>query len=240
MSGADPFPPGRLAVEYCRRRGWTLLKRNIMVEGDSDVRYFELANRLYHSKSGLRLLGGDLGCFSAGSGQDGGTDGIAREYASLRRIIDTDRDAASRSLFRVTALLDDDPSGRACAATLESTWRYRLGRDFCLLRRSWPMKSNEPNVLAQHLKQQTCDVPTEIEDLLAPSLLIAFGDERPGALDRRRLGSQGEHHYDLPDNVKGALWVHTRTHAMLEDVSHLVECLRAMRFYLGLPVDGIR
>ncbi len=123
----------------------------VVVHSDSDVRYFNLTDQLYCSRFGMRLLGVDVGCFSAGTGDDGGADGVVREFASLRQIIDSDRDANSNAMFRVIALLDDDTAGQNRAKTLEATWRNKKGRDFFMLRRIWPMKSCEPTVLAQHL-----------------------------------------------------------------------------------------
>lgn len=239
MGAISQFSPGALAREYCRRKGWSLCRRNILVEGDSDVRYFGLVDRLYYARHKQRLLGVDLGCFSAGTGNEGGVDGVVRELASLRQIIDNDRDANSKALYRVVGLLDDDAAGRTCARALENTWRYREGRDFFLLRRAWPMRSSEPTVLAQHLASDRSDLYTELEDLLAPSLIDAFVVDRPEALGRLKVGEGNERHYNLSDGIKGPLWLFTKDYAMLDDVSRLVGCLKAMRFYMGLPPDGV-
>ena len=239
MNRIRRFEPGELTTEYCRRKGWSLFRRNLMVEGNSDVRYFELANKLYLAANGKSLLGVDFGCFASGTGDDGGVDGIIREYAALRQIVDSDRDANLSTLFRVVALLDDDLAGRACAKSLSMTWRYCHGRDFFLMRRTWPMSTNEPGVLGKHLEQERFPLFTEIEDLVSESFLDSFACERPDAFSRARRLESGARHSNFGEQMKGALWIFVKQNAMLADLIQIVDCLRAVRFYVGLPPDGI-
>ncbi len=238
MNEEKSFEPGALAQEYCRRRGWDLKRRNIMVEGDSDVRYFTLASDLHYKKFQKRLLGVDFGCFSAGTGDSGGVEGVARELATLKNVIDNDRDPNSKAIYGVVGLLDDDYAGRVCAAVLKNTWRYREGREYFRLRRNWPMKSNEPILLGKHLAEVGQDSFTELEDLLSPDFVDSFFEERPEAKQTLIVNGMGQRHYNLVDRMKGPLWLYTRDNAMYEDVALIVDCLKAIRFYVGLPVDG--
>lgn len=239
MNVGRRFEPGELTTEYCRRKGWSLFRRNVMVEGNSDVRYFELASKLYLAANSRSLLGVDFGCFASGTGDNGGVDGVIREYAALRQIVDSDRDANLSTLFRVVALLDDDPAGRACAKSLSTAWRYRHGRDFFLMRRTWPMSTNEPGVLCKQLEQDRFPLFTEIEDLVSAPFLDSFADERSDAFRRAMQHESGARYSNFNEQMKGALWIYVKENAILADLIQIVECLRAIRFYIGLPPDGI-
>ena len=78
--------PGDLAIEFAKRKNWKLRPRNIMVEGDSDVRFFSLANKLYKQETELNLLGGDISLFACGFGDSGGTPGMLEQLPPLLNI----------------------------------------------------------------------------------------------------------------------------------------------------------
>ncbi|MGI4843372.1 MAG: hypothetical protein ACRYF7_08640 [Janthinobacterium lividum] len=210
-----------------------------MTEGDSDVRYFNFANGLYHARHGKNLIGSDLSIFSSGSGIMGGVDGILRELPPLRSIIDTDKDQNFTSLFEVAALFDDDYAGRNGASVLRRNWRLREGKDFFLLHRNWPMKTREQNVLEKSFSLPKPDLYTELEDLLDTRFVDTFADSFPGALNKAKTSSNGERHCNFPDHVKSHLWPYTKDYAMVDDVVGLIDCLKAMRYYFGLTPEGI-
>lgn len=234
--------PGELALEYARRKGWQLKQRNLMVEGDSDVRYFELAGNLYKKETGLSLIGSDFNIFSAGPGNLGGTVGIIDEFYTLYNNIKSDYDQNGKVLFRVVALLDNDKAGRSCHKSLLQQHRLlQDNRDIFLLNRVLPRTASEPKALTSQIKKHNSvwsGTDCEIEDLLDNSLIDYFLDEEPDALVKP-IETAGQHrHYEWTPNAKGKLYRFVESYAVFNDLTGLVEILKSFRFYLGLPVDG--
>ena len=69
---SDDGNPGEHVRWYANRCGWSLGRRNIILEGNTDVRYFELAANMYREEVGRELLGRELTLLSAGSGKGRG------------------------------------------------------------------------------------------------------------------------------------------------------------------------
>ena len=227
---------------YADKKAWRLLRKNVMVEGDRDVRYFELADRLYWEKYRRRLIGEDLSILSAGTGDHGGTDGVFEEFPTLVKLIQTDCDNQGKTLFRVVALLDNDRAGRSLAEVLVQRYRgMRHCRDVFLLNRALPRTSSEPTVLFKQIKSANSawkSIDCEIEDLVGAGLLDAFISEMPNALARQTTEAGGYRHYEWHDNAKSRLVLFTKEHAMIEDVGGIIETLKSIRFYLALDPDG--
>ena len=235
---------GDIVRLYADRKQWRLLRKNVMVEGDRDVRYFELASRLYSTAVGRSLVGKDLSILSAGTGNQGGTDGVFEEFPTLLKIIQTDCDAQGIALFRVVALLDNDRAGQSLEKALFTQYRtMRPGRDVFLLNRVLPRTSSEPTVLARQIDTANSGwkgLDCEIEDLLGGSLLDAFLAEMPNALVRPIGEVSGHRHFEFSDNAKSRLVLYAEDHAMIQDIDGIVEILKSMRFYLGLDPEGAR
>lgn len=214
-----------------------------MVEGDRDVRYFELAARLYHDKYGCSLLGKDLSIFSAGTGDKGGTSGIHEELPTLLKLIETDCDLQGKKIFRVVALLDNDRAGQMLIKALLGQYRsMRQNRDVFLLNRLFPRNSSEPTVVPCQIEKANAgwkNLDCEIEDLLSKSLLDAFQSDLSNTPLRPTTQVAGHCHYEWSDASKGRLVIFTKENAMLEDVTSIIEILKSIRHYLGLPQDGI-
>lgn len=236
--------PGDLARGHARKKGWELKQRNLMVEGDSDVRYFELAGNLYKDKTGLSLIGSDFNIFSAGPGNLGGTAGVINEFYTLYNIIRTDCDQNGKVLFRVVALLDNDKAGRNCHRGLLQQHRLlKNNRDIFLLNRVLPKTTSEPKALTSQIEKCNSNwksIDCEIEDLFGESLIDCFLDDNRGELVKS-MQTAGQHrHYEWTPNAnaKGKLSRFVKEYAVLEDLTDLVEILKSFRFYLGLPIDG--
>ena len=235
--------PGDLAREYAKRMNWKLRRRNIMVEGDSDVRFFSLANELYRQDKKLNLLGKDISLFSSGYGDSGGTRGIFEQFPPLLNIIKADSSPSGKMLFRVIVLVDNDHAGRLLHRGLTQQYRQlKTFRDIFILHRVFPRTASEPKALKMQIEKHNRDwkgLDCEIEDLLGENLLELFLKKNSNALRCEPVQRCGRCHYEWTDTAKGKLYEHAEDYAMLNDINHIVELLKSLRFYLGLPTDGI-
>lgn len=235
--------PGDLAIEFAKRKNWKLRPRNIMVEGDSDVRFFSLANKLYKQETELNLLGGDISLFACGFGDSGGTPGMLEQLPPLLNIIRADPDQNGKILYRVIALVDNDHPGRSLIRGLTQQYRQlRAFRDIFILNRIFPRTASEPNALTSQIEKYNEDwkgLDCEIEDLLGQDLIELFLEENPNSLRRDPIVMNGRCHYEWTDNAKGKIFNFTKQYASLNDITELVEILKSLRFYLGLPAEGI-
>ncbi len=238
------YKPGDMAHEYARRNGWTVKKRNLMVEGDSDVRYFELAGRLYKEKTGLNIIGADFSIFSAGTGDSGGTRGLFEEFPTFRKIIKNDCDPNGTVPFRVVALVDNDAAGRSCYQSLLQQYRWlRENRDIFILHHIFPRTTSEPKALTSQLAKHNAGwkgSDCEIEDLLDENFIACFLEDEPDALAKPKKVAGPHCHYEWRLEAKGKLFQFVKKHSMLEDLTSLVDVLKSFRFYLGLPVEGVQ
>lgn len=234
--------PGDRVRWYAELKTWKLLRRNIMVEGDSDVRYFTVASKLYNQKFGKSLVGTDLSIFSSGAGSMGGTSGVFEEFPTLTKLIQADSDFQGKALFRVIALLDNDYAGKSLKKALLDQYRsMRINRDIFLLNRVLPRKASEPSVLTRHINEENVlwkDLDCEIEDLLAQNLIDAFLEEMPDALKKPCKEISNRRHSEYSDQAKSNLIRFVERNAILDDVEEIVEVLKSLRFYLGLDPDG--
>lgn len=175
--------PGNLVLEYAKRMMWTLRRRNIMVEGNTDVHYFELAAKLYKRETQFELLGDDISLFACGSGDSSGTDGMFEQLPPLLNIINIDPDQNGKILFRVIALVDNDTAGQMLHRGLTKQYRrIKTNRDIFILHRVFPRTASEPKALTSQIKKYNESwkgLDCEIEDLLGDDLVGCFLDEVP-------------------------------------------------------------
>ncbi|MDR6468673.1 hypothetical protein J2777_002401 [Paraburkholderia graminis] len=238
------FSRGDLAREYAARNGWVLLRRNIMVEGDGDVRYFELAAKLYaEANNGQSLLGKDLSIFSAGTGNNGGTLGIIDKLPSLLDVIESDKDEQGTKLFRVIVLADNDRAGNACVQALLNRRRtWEIYRDVFLVHRILPTTNRFPHVLRNDVQEANDawkSLDCEIEDLLDDNIIDAFISTNPHALSQKGISCEGgARHCEWTLQGKANLIRYVERYAMLRDIERIVRFLQALRFHLGLTMEG--
>jgi hypothetical protein len=238
------FEPGLYTRIFAAKMGWPLRKYNILVEGESDLNYFQFANSLYARETRLTLIGPDLAIFPTGIGDDGGTPGLVEGFPLLRDHIRRDPSPDNKELFRVVVLLDNDKAGRDAFRILKSKDTELLAnRDLFVLRRVFPRETREHYQLTQQIEcenQPWADMDCEIEDLLENALLELFVEANPRCLHRGLapvVRSKG-HHYEFADGVKPDLFRFVKRNAGIDQLTALIELLKSLRFYLRLDPDG--
>jgi hypothetical protein len=244
MSLRNNMAPGDLARVYAKRKGWILRHRSIMVEGDIDVKYLELASRLYKEVTSYELIGQDLSIFACGSGPEGGTSCIFEQFPILVKIIKADPDHNGKNLFRCIALIDKDIAGKKLCEKLVKHHRdLKTNREIFLLQYVFPRTTSEPNALTSQIKKANSlwdKLDCEMEDLLGNNFIEVFLLENPNALVKEPNEKSGIRHYEWNGSAKDKLCKTAISQANIDDVKNLVELLKSFRFYLGLPVDGVK
>lgn len=213
-----------------------------MVEGTSDVSYFEHCSKLYEAHCGRRLLGVDLAVFAAGQGDDGGTFGVSEKFPTLFNLAKLDMDAAGKNRFRAIALLDDDRMGRRTVTGISQGHRQlREYESLFRLRRTMPLRAGSVQKLEERTKTSNTaygSLECTIEDLLTDSFCDHFVRAMPQAVARAATSSGGASHRSWTEEGKRELRLSAIRTATLADMQGMVDALRALRTYLGLPVDG--
>lgn len=235
--------PNKAGCEwYASQYGWCLRAGNLMVEGTSDVTYFEHCSKLYEAHCGRRLVGVDFAVFAAGQGDDGGTFGVSEKFPTLFNLAKLDMDAAGKSRFRTIALLDDDQMGRRAVAGISQGHRQIREYDSLFkLRRSMPLRAGSVQKLEEKTKAANTTfgaLECTIEDLLADSFCARFIRGMPQAITRASTSAGGASHRDWTPEGKRELWLETIRTGTLADMQGMVDVLRALRTYVWLPADG--
>ncbi|MDR6855308.1 hypothetical protein [Variovorax guangxiensis] len=227
---------------YAERKGWTLGRANVVVEGNLDVRYFCLADKVHFGEFGHRLLTSDFRILSSGTGDAGGTDGVFREFLTLFNLSQVDLDANGKRKYRIAALFDDDGAGRAKGAQLLKANRtLRAGRDVFMLRRRWPERLLAPDLVEKYLLEANApygDLPCEIEDLLGSTLVELFLDQYP-QFSRRRIVKGDGFHVDWGDDAKHALVRFAEEFASPSELQGLSAVAQGLRHFMGAPRLGV-
>ncbi len=213
-----------------------------MVEGTSDVAYMEMAARLYRTATGRELLSQDFSVFAAGNGDEGGTYGVSERFPSLFDLASLELDAGGNRRYRVIALLDDDPMGRvATAGIARSDRRIVEYESIFRLRRVLPLRAGSAKALAEKTKLANSSYGTlecTIEDLLPDSLCDQFIKSAPHSICKPPLKTgSGVHRYWTLQGKQGLLRFVSQQ-ATIEDAEGIINALRALRSYVGLPPDG--
>jgi hypothetical protein len=239
---SSEFTPGDHVRWFAKRRGWQLAKKNILVEGENDQKYFELAACLYEEKYHRQLIGTQLAIFPTGSGDKGGAYGIQKYFRTFRHLIEEDLSPEGMKLFHAIALLDNDPKGKQTyrALTARHT-EFHENRDLFLLYRKFPRNTREPNTLTQLIEKENQlwkRLDCEIEDLLSVDLLKLFVNGNSDYIQSEPIDLNGAHHFKFKTHAKALLFRFVEENASLEEVIMVVEVLKSLRFYLGLEPDG--
>jgi hypothetical protein len=234
--------PGDHVRWFARSRGWHLAKKNIMVEGQSDHDYFQLASDLYFREHGRKLICNELCIFPCGLADEGGVYGISNYFPTLRHLIDSDLSPSGKRLFLAIALLDNDPKGKQTfrALTARHT-QFIENRDIFLLHRKFSRVTTEPSKLSRQLYDENMEwrgLDCVIEDLLSSEILEAFLDDNPGYSNAKLISQCGAHHLYIPKHAKAGLLRFARENAIYEDMITLMEVLKSFRYYLGLDPSG--
>lgn len=238
------YEPGLYTHIFAAKMGWPIRKNNILVEGESDLNYFKLADEFYTRETSRTLIGSDLAIFPTGSGDAGGTYGLLDGFPQLRNHIRLDTASDDKELFRVVVLLDNDKAGRdAMRRLMAGDTELLENRDLFLLRRVLPRGTREYYQLTRHIEQENNawkELDCEIEDLIHRTLIELFIEENHGCLHRTRPSVilENAHHYEFADAVKPNLFRFVRKHAEFDQLVSVIEVLKSLRFYLRLDPDG--
>lgn len=208
-----PLPQDPLA-HYADLKGWKLAKYNIIMEGDTDCLYLQLANEHNKQRNGIDLLEG-ISLIPVGKGREGGATNVARSIITLKELAKTNP---------VLAVLDNDQMGRLVAEALDRLGLQRK-KDFILLdRKYFPLKNYQGNP----------DV--EIEDLLSEAILRKFHQAMPEAceqvIDRGKDGCK----FSWRGEAKDKMVEYIQQNATETDTALLCELLKQIRAKFKLPV----
>lgn len=225
-------------ARYGASIGFQLRRRNVLVEGSTDVDLFRLAARLEERQTGSRLLEPDLNIVAAGDGDKGGAGGVGRELMILRNIARTCLTEAGAPRYRFIGLFDNDEAGRKAIVRVRGLDNSLL--EFKDLFRLWPVMPTDCNLdpgalqkafLLSNASHKGLD--WEIEDYLSDEFVEQFCVDHPTA--RARIRSEGGRtHRDFTRDGKARLHRFIRENAIFQDVKPIVGVIKALRFYLGL------
>ena len=234
--------PGDHVRWFAEKQGWRISRCNVVTEGEIDTRYFVLADRLYASRHRQRLITEDLAVFPVGTGLNGGAFKVAATFPTFRQIIDADLGENSQILFRAIALLDNDPIGQEAYESITTRCvNIRGGRDVFLLARSFPRNERMPggyNAAIVNANKKWASLTCEIEDLLTLELVHAFLKANGIEPSKCMQTTEGAYHVELDTSSKGKLFEFCEQNAKLEDIARIIELLKSLRFFLGLPVPS--
>lgn len=218
--------------------GAELCPRTVLVEGTTDAELFHLAVRLERKRTGIDLFGRDLAIVAAGVGNEGGTRGVIRELICLRGLARACVLPNGRPRYRFVALFDNDKAGRlAIKGARDIDTSILEYKDLFRLFPVMPTTGNlDPGTLQKSFERLNADykgIDWELEDLM-PEFVEAFIPDCPGAVVNT-TAMNGKIHRDLTRDGKARLHQFVRDHAERDDLEAIIDVLRAIRFYLGLP-----
>lgn len=227
-----------ILATYVSTKPWQLRPNMVLVEGTTDQRLFDLADRLAR-QAGHHLLGQEITFVASGRSDEGGTFGVAREFTTMRSLAAIPLDAQGRPAYRIVGLVDNDHAGRRAISDLVRN--YRGAQEFVDVLAIGPnmpvFTSTDANGRRQHwtsANQGHVGLDWEIEDALSPRLLTIFEQRHQREIVRRRnLG--GRVHYDLTRNGKFELHRIAQAEATLNDLMGIVDIVRSVRSMMGLP-----
>ncbi|NTV47668.1 MAG: hypothetical protein HGB11_14370 [Chlorobiales bacterium] len=226
-------------LSYGTVLGWNLLPRTVLVEGTSDVFYFELAAFMERKKTGVELLGTELAIIAAGEGDRGGTRGVIRELVALRGISRTVLLQNGSPKYRFIGLFDNDTAGREAvefARKLDtSILEYK---DVFRLQPTMVTSGNlDPKTLNKTFERDNSaykGLDWELEDVLPLDFRETFFSDHPEAAIRNNKISDKVHH-DLTRDGKARLKKFVNDNAVYDDLKGFIDVLKAIRFYMCLP-----
>lgn len=223
---------------YARSQGLFVRPRTILLEGTTDVALFKLAARLEREATGIELLSPDLAVVAAGEGDLGGCNGVVRELNVLRGLARAYLLPNGRPRYRFIGVLDNDDAGRRAVSLARTFDRSILEcKDLFLL---WPIMplpgSLDPVDIKGTIERANAGyrgIDWEIEDLISDAFIDDFSGEYPFAI-KRTTAKNEKTHRELSQDGKAQLHRFVRQYAIRDDLIAVIECLKALRYYLGL------
>ena len=211
---SDRNPDDGAVEERLMAWGFSPGRVNVIVEGETDRDYLQLAADHHKRTTGESLLDG-LVLVPAGLRREGGVRVVARRLIVAQ-------ETAKGTNTRFIALFDYDEIGRKIGEALSKLGGNK-NRDYMFLdRRFFPIKNYNGQI------------EVEIEDLLSQTLLDEFAKFCPEAIEEHRSRGTDGVRYCWKGKHKDALVQFVCETATTKDLENLVECLRQVRKNVGL------
>jgi hypothetical protein len=231
-----------LVEQFASQNGWEIARRNVIVEGDSDVALLHCAAELHLKATGRAIIDDDFSIISAGHGDDGGVEGVNRGLVAFRQMAEADRDEAGALRHRFIGLFDNDHAGRT-AFNLAPRFCRRIVPcvDIFLLQPVMPPVTN--GILDPQIEATRCNLPYsgmdwEIEDLCSDRLLNKFEMQNPRAV-LKRVTKNNRTHREFSRSSKSKITRFFINEAKFEDALQLLNLLKSLRSYLSAENDFI-
>ena len=225
-------------ARYAMGEGLAIQNRTVLVEGSTDAELFQLAARLEYEATGTDLLGPDLAIVAAGIGHLGGTRNLCRRLWVLRDLARNCLSESGRLRYRFIGIFDNDDAGKqaikAVRAFDTSILEYRD------VFRLWPVMplpdSLDPGTVEGAFRRANAcykGLKWELEDLLPDEFVEVFLSGHPGAVAHSTsIGNRL--HRDFTHDGKARLHRFVKQYAIRDDLSGVIEVLKAVRFYLRM------
>ena len=155
----------------CQVLGWPVRRYNLLVEGETDAAYLNLAIELVRQVYGLDLSEqGQLSIFPPGAGRDGGGYRLVDDATLIRTMVQREFNAKFSDTLSFIILLDSDEDGRRSAERLKMN-EFKSGQ-FLLLHVNFPVECHTTKWEAQlkKLNPHVWDKECWIEELLSPEV----------------------------------------------------------------------
>lgn len=228
---------------WAQQLGWRVRKGNVIVEGESDVFYFEHAAELYKRRYGIDPFGDDFSVIAAGQADDGGVDGVNERFRAARELAKADVRPDGAVKYRFIGLFDNDEQGRrAFSRGAGLTRRIEGYKDLFILHPIMPLANGATAAVvrqrALNLNKDYLHLNWEIEDLVSQDIHQLFESAYPHEILRSQTVS-GRTHRDLTWSGKLKLRRCVREYAELKDLHEIIILIRALRNYLRLQMDHL-
>lgn len=227
-----------LIQQFGESKKWTIKPRTVFVEGTTDVDLFELTARLNLKKKNIDILS-DFAIVAAGDGDLGGTPGVVRELTTFRNLGRSVLLPNGKQKYRFIGLFDNDHAGRMAVKDAKKINTSIL--EFRDVFRLWPVMPSKGCLDVKTLKKtfekynlNYSTLDWEIEDLLPDSFLSVFLNEFPDAVSKDKT-IHDKIHRDFTRDGKAQLHKFIKENAILDDLKEIINLIKALRFYLGLP-----
>ncbi len=143
--------------------------------------------------------------------------------------------------YRFIGLFDNDRAGkeaiRVARFTDASILEYKdVFRIHPIMPREGTLDLKTLEKTFGRLNEKYRSLDWELEDLLPKSFIDAFHTDHP-EVDRKEHSISDKIHRDFNRDGKSRLHQYIKKYAMWEDLTEVIKVLRALRFYLRLPLD---
>jgi len=227
-------------AQYASSVGFSIRARTVLVEGTTDVELFNLAARLELEKTGVDLLKNDLAFVAAGERDRGGTNGVNRQLITLTNMARSFLLPSGRPKYRFIGLFDNDRAGiLAVKRVREMDFSILEYKDVFRLWPIMPLTGNlDPKTMQKTFERENADyigLEWELEDLINPMFVEVFLAENYNAL-KKVTPVNGKVHRNFTPDGKARLHRFIKINAMHEDLIEVIQTMKAIRFYAGLPI----